>query len=102
MHMKNCYPLPQCISKDQIHFSNLGRGSFKDHLALDASKPLGCANNKGADHLRLSHHRRLTSAFVIRFMESIIYKLAKSEISFFYQVSIAEETGLSLALSETT
>ena len=32
---------------------------------------------------------------------SIISKLAASEISFFYLVSVAEETGSSLALSET-
>ena len=35
------------------------------------------------------------------FLESIISKLATIEISFFELVSEAEETGLSLALSET-
>ena len=44
-----------------------------------------------------AHPRRLISAFVIRFLESTISKLATSIISFF----LAEETGLSLALSET-
>ena len=34
-----------------------------------------------------------TSAFVIRFLESIISKLAVSEISIFKLVSVAEETG---------
>ena len=34
-------------------------------------------------------------------LESIIYELATKEISTFYLVSVAEETGLSFALSET-
>ena len=57
------------------------------------------ANNKGADQPAQS--RSLISAFVIRFLESTILKLATSEISFFKLVSVADETGLSLALSET-
>ena len=44
---------------------------------------------------------RLISAFNIRFLEHIISKVAKSKISIFYLVSVAEETGLSLALSES-
>ena len=43
----------------------------------------------------------LTITFVIKFLESIIYKLATSETSIFWLVSVAEETGLSLALSAT-
>ena len=39
--------------------------------------------------------------FVIRFLESTICKLATGEISIFLLVSVAEETGLKLALSET-
>ena len=57
------------------------------------------ANNKGAD--QPAHPRRLISAFVIRFLESTISKLATSEISIFQLVPEAEETGLSLALSQT-
>ena len=41
----------------------------------------GCANNKGAD--QPAHPRSLISAFVIRFLESIISRLTWSEISFF-------------------
>ena len=37
--------------------------------------------------------RSLISAFVIRFLQSIISRLATSKISNFYQVSVAEETG---------
>ena len=59
----------------------------------------GFANNKGAD--QPAHLRRPVSAFVIRFIESNIYRLATSDISIFWLVSVAEETGLSLALSET-
>ena len=59
----------------------------------------GFANNKGAD--QPAHPRRLISAFVIRFLESNISKLAPSKISIFYLVSVAEQTGLNLTLSET-
>ena len=43
----------------------------------------------------------LISAFVIRFLESIISRLATSEMSNFEIVCVAEETGLSLAFSKT-
>ena len=57
------------------------------------------ANNKGADQ-PVHPHSRL-SAFDICFLESIISKLVTDEIIIFWLVSVAEETGLSLALSET-
>ena len=53
-------------------------------------------NNKGAD--QPAHPRSLISAFVIRLSESIISRLATSEISIFYLVSVGKET----ALSETS
>ena len=59
----------------------------------------GFANNKGAD--QPAHLRRLISAFVIRFLESIVCKLETGEISIFKLVCVAEKTGLSLAFSET-
>ena len=57
------------------------------------------ANNKGAD--QPAHTRSLIIGFAIRLLESIISKLATSEVSLLYIVSVAEETGLKLALSET-
>ena len=57
------------------------------------------ANNKGADK---SAHTGSLTTFVNRLLESIIYKPATSEISIFQLVSIAEGTGLRLALSETS
>ena len=57
------------------------------------------ANNKGAD--QPAHLRSLISAFVIRLLERIISKHATSKFSIFSLVSVAEETGLSLTLSET-
>ena len=57
------------------------------------------ANNKGAD--QTVHHRCLISAFVISLLESIISKLATSEFHCSKVVSVAEQTGLSLTLSET-
>ena len=57
------------------------------------------ANNTRAD--QPAHPHSLISTFVIRLFESIISRLASSEISIFWLVSVAEETGLSLALSET-
>ena len=59
----------------------------------------GFANNKGAD--QPAHPRRLISAFVIRVIGSTISRLATRENSTFLLVSVAEETGLSLAFSET-
>ena len=41
----------------------------------------GFANNTGAD--QPAHPRSLVSAFVIRFLESTIFKLATGEISIF-------------------
>ena len=51
----------------------------------------GFVNNKGAD--QPVHPRRLISAFVIRFLESIISKHASRKISMFWLVSVAGETG---------
>ena len=59
----------------------------------------GFANNKGAD--QHAHPPRLIRAFVIRFFESIVFKLATGEFSIFLLASVAEEIGLKLALSET-
>ena len=59
----------------------------------------GFANNKGAD--QPAHPRSLASAFVIRFLESTVCKLPTGEISIFWLVCVAKETGLRLALSET-
>ena len=59
----------------------------------------GFAKNTGAD--QPAHPRSLISAFVIHFLESSICKLATGEISTFLPVTVAEETGLKLALSET-
>ena len=56
-------------------------------------------NNKGAD--LPAHPCSLISAFVISLLESNISILATSKISVFQLVSVAEETGFSLALSET-
>ena len=71
-------------------------------MGCDVRKPVFVrwfANNKGAD--QPAHLRSLISPFVNRFLESSIWKLATGEISFFYVVSVAEETVLNLALTET-
>ena len=60
---------------------------------------LRVANNKSAD--QPSHTCSLISAFVIRPLESIISRIASSEISTLQLVYVAEETGLNLALWET-
>ena len=59
----------------------------------------GFANNPGAD--QPARPRSLISDCVIRLFESIISRLATSEVSIFWLVSVAEETGLKLALSDT-
>ena len=58
----------------------------------------GFADNKGADQPVLP--RSPISTFVIHLLE-IISRLAMSDISIFYVVSVAKETCLSLALLET-
>ena len=45
--------------------------------------------------------RSLISAFVIRLLERKISKLASGKISIFKLISVAEETGLSFALTDT-
>ena len=71
------------------------------YMGLRREKPClqGFANNTGAD--QPAHPRSLISAFVIHFVESIICKLAPGEISIFWLVPVAKETGLKLTLSET-
>ena len=59
----------------------------------------GFANNTAAD--QTVHMCGLISAFVPHFFLSIICNLATGEISIFKLVSVAEEIGLKLALSET-
>ena len=66
-------------------------------MGLDRRKPV--FGGTGAD--QPAHPRRLISAFVIGLSRSIISRLATSEISIFKLVSVAGETGLKLALSET-
>ena len=77
-------------------------------MGLDAREPVlgGLRTAQAQTSLRIradqpAHPRRLISAFVIRFLESIISKLGTSEMSIIYLDSVAEETGFSLSLSET-
>ena len=56
------------------------------------------ANNKDTD--QPAHPCRLISAFVFRFLEGIICKLNTGEISIVLLVSVAEEKGFKLALTE--
>ena len=56
-------------------------------------------NNKCAD--QPAHPRSLISTLVILVFKSIISRLAMSKISFFWVVSVAEQAGLNLTLSET-
>ena len=62
---------------------------------------MGSANKKGAD--QLEHPRSLISDFAIHRLNSrcIVSKLAQSEISLFYLVSVAEGAGFGMILSET-
>ena len=69
------------------------RGSLRENLSL------GFENNKGAD--QPAHTCSLISTFDICLLESFISKLATNEILVILLVSVAEETGFSLTLSET-
>ena len=56
-------------------------------------------NNKGAD--QTAHMHSLISAFVVHSLESIISKLATSDISIYKLVSVAEQASFSLTWQET-
>ena len=60
---------------------------------------MGFTNNNSAG--QLAHPRSLIGAFAIHLLNSIILKLAPSEISLFYLVSVAEKAGFGMILSET-
>ena len=66
------------------------------NMGLVARKPVFCGWRTTKAHTSL--HIR---AVVIRFLESIISKLATGQISIFYLVSVAGQAGLNLTLSET-
>ena len=66
--------------------------SMRENLSLG-----GCKQN-GPD--QPAHLRSLISDFVIHILESIISRLATTEILIFELVPLAEETGLSLPLSK--
>ena len=57
------------------------------------------ANNKGAD--QPAHPRSLISTFAVLCLNSIIPLLVIAEISRLWLVSVAEQAGLSLTLSQT-
>ena len=57
------------------------------------------ANNKGAD--QPVHPRNLISAFIVRFLDSIIATDVRSKISRLLLASVAEQTGLSVTWLHT-
>ena len=59
----------------------------------------GLANNKGSG--QPAHPLSPISTFVIGLLESIISRLATFGILIFYLVSVTEQTGYDLILSET-
>ena len=62
--------------RDETSYILVSNGTRREKTCLQ-----GFANNTGAD--QPAHPRRLISAFVIRFLESIISRLATSEILIF-------------------
>ena len=71
-------------------------------MGLDARKPVfGVCEQQRRRPACAALPRSLIIAFVIHLLESIISKPATSEISLFRLVSVAVETGFSIALSET-
>ena len=70
-------------------------------MNLGPRKPVFGSLRTTQDADQPAHLRRLISAFIIHFSESIIRKLATGEISIFYLVSVAKKNDLKLALWET-
>ena len=81
-----CYTDKHFVNS-KLEFENTERKVFEilDHLPFGPQREKTClrgfANNKGAD--QPVHPHSLISAFVIRLFESIISRLASSEISLF-------------------
>ena len=73
--------------------------TFTDGQRREKTCLRGFANNTGAD--QPAHPRSLISTFVICFLQITICKLATSELSIYQLVSVDDETGLKLSLSET-
>ena len=72
------------IMKKAVVEEKLDPGSYKvSEMGLDVRKPVfgDLRTTKGAD--QAAHTRSLISAFVFRFLESIISRLATSETLFF-------------------
>ena len=69
------------------------------HMGLDAKKSVFGVSEQ--ERRRPAYPSSLISAFVICFLERIISKLATCKVLYIWLVSVAEETGLSLSLSET-
>ena len=57
------------------------------------------ANNKGAD--QPAHPRSLISAFVVRFLDSVMSLVSVTKIPSLMLASVAEQAGLGLTWSET-
>ena len=57
------------------------------------------ANNKGAD--QPAHPRSLISAFVVRWLDSVMSLVSVTKISSLILASVAEQAGLCLTWSET-
>ena len=93
----------QCRSRSAgfLEASWSGSSLFSTHIWASTREnlSLGFVNNTGTD--QPAHPCRLISTFVIRYLKSIIFKLATGEISIFQLVSIAEEAGLRHSLSKT-
>ena len=60
---------------------------------------LSYANNNGA--VQPAHPRSLISAFIVRCLDSIMSLVSVTKISSLTLASVAEQSGLSLTLSET-
>ena len=82
------------VLNKKIHVSRNWNGPRREKTCLR-----GFANNTGAD--QPAHPRSLISAFVIRFWKIPYVNLLQVKFSTFQIVSVAEETVLKHALSET-
>ena len=75
-HDNRYYRAGEIFQKDACTVSKISNGPQLEKTCLR-----GFANNTGAD--QPAHPRSLISAFVIRFLESIMCKLATGEFSIF-------------------
>ena len=94
------YPACKELSLSGMQHTEVFLHFGRAYMGLNMRKPVfGGGGGGGREGTTQAHLGSLISAFFIYVLEGNISKLATSEISIFYLVSVAEQAGLNLTLS---